>query len=293
MPRGPRRNFRAVPVSRSAPTSVTSTGNWPTAWVASSEVERAGRAGDPADLGGRVDQPAERGHPGQPDQLRPLVDQLGQRGQVDRAVRVVGHHHQLGPGPPGHLQVREHAAAVLGPAGEDAVAGPERDRVEGRVPGVGGVVEQRDLLAPGAEQPGHPGVRGLDPVGDPVECLVPADAGLELELLGHRGQRAARHQCGAGVVEVDAVFRARGLGPQPVDVHPRALPGPAAGHAPTVHNGRSRRVALAPAVRSVMKYRGARPEATFLGFRPGGAGRGCDLVGAGSTDRLPPYIVVP
>ena len=40
---------------------------------------------------------------------------------------------------------------------------------------------------------------------------------------------------------------------------------------PTVHNGRSRRVALAPAVRSVMKYRGARPEATFLGFRPGGA----------------------
>ncbi len=40
---------------------------------------------------------------------------------------------------------------------------------------------------------------------------------------------------------------------------------------PTVHNGRSRRVALAPPVRSVMKYRGARPEATFLGFRPGGA----------------------
>ena len=42
----------------------------------------------------------------------------------------------------------------------------------------------------------------------------------------------------------------------------------------TVHNGRSRRVALATAAASVMKYRGARPAATSSASRPGGPGVG-------------------
>jgi hypothetical protein len=77
---------------------------------------------------------------------------------------------------------------------------------------------------------------------------------------------------------VDAVLGARGLGAQPVDVHPEAFPARAAGHAPhpTVHNGRSRRVALAPAVHSVVKYRGARPDASFLGVPAGRDPAGTD-----------------
>jgi hypothetical protein len=85
-----------------------------------------------------------------PDQRCPLAGQPVQRGHVQLAVLIIGHHDDLGAGPPGGLPVGQHVAAVFGAAGQDLVAGAQRNGVERRVPGMRGVVEQGDLLAAAA-----------------------------------------------------------------------------------------------------------------------------------------------
>src|SRR4029453_5899897 len=123
------------------------------------QVEHVRGAGDAPDLGGRVDQSAAGGYPGQPDQLDPVVEQVDQRVGVDLTGAVVGHHDALDAGARRDLEVGEDVAPVLVAGGEDAVTPLERDRVERRVPGVGGVVEQRDLRRLATDQPGQAGVR--------------------------------------------------------------------------------------------------------------------------------------
>jgi hypothetical protein len=60
------------------------------------KVQGAGVACDTPDRSGGVNQAAAGRHPGQPDQLGPLVDQLGKCAEVDLPIAIVRHDHDLG-----------------------------------------------------------------------------------------------------------------------------------------------------------------------------------------------------
>jgi hypothetical protein len=109
-----------------------------------------------------------------PDQLRPFAGQLGEGGHVQLAVLIIGHHHHLGADVAGGLPVGQHIAAVFGAAGQDLVTRAQRDRVERGVPGVGGVVGQRDLLAAAANQFGDRVISGGDGIPGLGGGLIPA-----------------------------------------------------------------------------------------------------------------------
>lgn len=158
------------------------------------------------------------------DQSGALVDQGGEGGGVELSGRVVGDDHDLGAGAPGDLEVGEHIAAVLGAAGEDAVARLEGQCVERGVPGVGGVVEQRDLVGPSAHQPGEVVVGGVDPLPFLIRGLVAADGRFEFQVGGHGVQGPPGEEGRSGVVEVHAVRGARCVPAQCVDVHAHTLP---------------------------------------------------------------------
>jgi hypothetical protein len=67
-------------------------------------------------------------------------------------------------------------------AGEDPVAGPERKRVEGHVPGAGGVLDDRDLVPARVQQPCERVVALLPVVASLGSRLVAADLGLPAQL---------------------------------------------------------------------------------------------------------------
>ena len=90
------------------------------------QEQRVRPAGDPADLGGGIHQPARRRHPAQPDQFRALVDETGQRGDVDLTAVVITDDDHLGASALRNLEIGKHVAAVLAAAGQDAVARRQR-----------------------------------------------------------------------------------------------------------------------------------------------------------------------
>ncbi len=161
----------------------------------------------------------ERDEPGAALQL------LLERAQRDLAALVVADHDDLRTGALRHLQQRDVVRRVLGAAGEDPVARLEVERVERHVPGPGGVLDDRDLVARAAEQAGDAVVGRLDPVVLAGGRLVAADPRLELEVLDHRLQHDVRHQRGAGVVQVDDSLAARRLGPGLRDVEAHSSAG--------------------------------------------------------------------
>jgi hypothetical protein len=168
--------------------------------------------------------PAGR-HVADADQPRALVDQLRQRGGVELAVLVVGHDHHLDARTLRDLQVGKDVAAVFGPPSQDAIAASQRHRVERRVPGMGGVVEERHLVAPTANEFGDGVVRRGDVGFRRSGRRVAADLCLEQQVAAHGVERRLRHQRGTGVVEVDPVRAPRGQGAQGVDVHMGILVG--------------------------------------------------------------------
>lgn len=126
VPRGPRRNFRPVPVIRSARKAAASTGNCLIDWVASSRNSGPRVTGNPSDLRGRVDESAARRDVTDAKQLGPLVHEIGQRRGVELPAAVVRHHDQLGPAPLRHLEVGQNVAAVLRATGQNCRKGRSR-----------------------------------------------------------------------------------------------------------------------------------------------------------------------
>ena len=158
------------------------------------QIEDAVARGDAADLGGRIDEPASAGHVRDRDQLRARTDRALERGEVDLPGRVAVDHVDLDPHARLHLQEREVVRQVLGPRGDDAVAGPERDRVERHVPGARGVFHERDLVRARADQRGDGVVDIRDAIGRFGRGLVAADGGLARQVAGHRVEDRPRGQ---------------------------------------------------------------------------------------------------
>ena len=161
--------------------------------------------GDAADGGRRIDEPASPGHVRDRDQLRARPDRALERGEVDLAGRVAVDHVDLDPHARLHLQEREVVRQVLRPRGDDAVARPERNRVERHVPGARGVLHDRDLVRARTDQRGDGVVDIRDAIGRFGRRLVAADGSLSRQVARHRVEDRSRRQGRARVVEVENV----------------------------------------------------------------------------------------
>jgi hypothetical protein len=149
-----------------------------------------------------------------------VVQPAGQLVDRDLPVLVVGHDLDGDAEPALGLQHADEPGGVLGPRGEDPVAGPQGQRPERLVPADGGVLDQRDLVRRGSDE------RGDLVVGAGLLCgpgggeLVAAGDGLGPQPLDLSVQHHPRRQAAAGVVEVDDLGAARRVGPGQGDVDP-------------------------------------------------------------------------
>ena len=164
------------------------------------QVENAVARGDAADLGCRIDEAAVGGHVGESDQPGAGADRALERREVDLPGRVILDHVDLDARARLHLQEREVVRQVLGPRGDDAIARPERHRVERHVPGARGVLDERDLVPARADQRGDGVIDIRDAIGRLGRRLVAADGGLARQVARHRIEDRARRQGGPRVV---------------------------------------------------------------------------------------------
>jgi hypothetical protein len=134
------------------PISCTSTASWPDRLAGIEQIEDAVARGDMAHFGRRIDEPALRRHMRDRDQLGARTDRALERGEVELPGRVVVDHVDLDPDARLHLQEREIVRQVFGSRGDDAVARPERNRVERHVPAARGAFHERDLVPLRADQ---------------------------------------------------------------------------------------------------------------------------------------------
>jgi hypothetical protein len=153
---------------------------------------------------------------------RDELDRLAQRPlelvEIDLALAVVTDDDDLGGGLARDLQVGHVVARVLGAGGDDAVAGPKADRVEGGIPGARAVLEQRDLVRAGVHEAGGRRVHRGDLLVRGLLGLVAADAPFELEVGDHGIDDRPRHERRARVVEVDALRATGRVAAEGVDV---------------------------------------------------------------------------
>ena len=126
-----------------------------------------------------------------------------------------------GAGARGDLEEGDDIAGVLGPGGQDPVAGREREPVEGHVPGAGGVLHDRYLGGLAADEPGDGVVGVFDLVVGFGRGLVAADLGLAVQVGDHGVGDLGRRQGGAGIVEVRDVRGPRGVAAGSLDVERR------------------------------------------------------------------------
>jgi hypothetical protein len=183
------------------------------------QVRHAGRPSQRADLRGRVDQPAVRGHVGDRDQRGTPLQLAGEVVERREAVRVALDHLDHRAGAAGDLEQRDDVARVLGADGQHAVAGAQVVRVERHVPAAGGVFHDGDLARRAADQPGDRRVRVVHAGRRRLGRLVSADPLLQAEVADHRVGDGGGREGGARVVEVHHVFAAGRLpaGPGNVD----------------------------------------------------------------------------
>ena len=165
------------------------------------QVGDAGRAGEGADRGDRLD-PARGGrHVGGDQQGRRLGQRPLQRPEVGVPGLVVGDDLD---GDPGALELKQlqRRADVGRPGGEDAVAGAEPQRVDHPMPADRRALDQGDVVGAGADQLAGGGVDGVEPRSRRGRGLVAADLGLELEVVDDGGEGGGARQRRAGRVEV-------------------------------------------------------------------------------------------
>ena len=212
MPRGPRRNLRAVAARKSQRSRPTSTGIWPTAWQAST------RYGTPAASQiSPTSSPAAPGRSWSGTQVTATSRQRGwaasrrtESGSTPAFRQILGAQHLDAPAP-GQGQVHDLVGGVIAAGRHQHVARPGSRRP--RAPGTRRPWRSRPAATlRGARRPdGRLAVDVPHPLRRLVRGLVAADLQLALEIAHHHlGDRPGR-QRGAGVVEVDPAGAPRGV----------------------------------------------------------------------------------
>ena len=124
----------------------------------------------------------------------------------------------LDTGALGHLEKGDVVAGVLVGGGDDAVAGSQAQRVEGHLPGAGGVLQECYFVLRAVEKAGYAGVDGLQFAGNLVGGLVSADLLFKAEMFDDACHHRARLEAGAGVVEEDGLLAACSIGSEVVNI---------------------------------------------------------------------------
>ena len=175
-----------MPESTSQPISSTSTGICPTDWHASSSSGiPAARVIAPTAAAG-LTSPPWVGTWTSETSLTRSSSIASQRSRVELAMLVVGDHLDDRARALRHLAQRDVVARVLRLRGQYPVTRAKREGVEGHVPGAGGVLDERDLAALAADQPGQRVVGVLDAVLALRRRLVAADLGLAAQVVDDR-----------------------------------------------------------------------------------------------------------
>ena len=120
---------------------------------------------------------------------------------------VAGHDVNNGAGAARDLLEGDVVADVLRLGGEDAIAWCEGDGVERHVPRHSGVFDQRDLRWVSVQQAGDRGVDCFSTVIGRGSGFVAANVGFKPQMLKLRVQHWCRHQCSAGIVEMQDLVR--------------------------------------------------------------------------------------
>ncbi len=144
------------------------------------------------------------------DQRGRAAQRVGERVQVEGAVGGARQHLDLDAARVAQLEQVQRRADIAGGGGEDPIAGPQRQRVQGSMPGDRRALGEGDVVRADAEQlPGERvDLRGL--LGGGLRGLVPADPGLETQVLDHRAEHGLAGQGGPGRVQVPGVPGAGG-----------------------------------------------------------------------------------
>jgi hypothetical protein len=163
----------------------------------------------------RLHRPAIGGDDRQRDQPHAPVRQHGlQRVHRNLPGGVIGNDAHLDAALPLQLQIGDVVAGVFGGGGQDHVAGPQRQRIEGHVPRTRGVFHHGNFFRPRVEQPGDGGIDVFQAVAGRGSGFVTPQHRLALQVPDDGVEHHARHQAGAGVVEVDQLIGARRVGAQ-------------------------------------------------------------------------------
>ena len=203
--------------------AVTSTGSCPTLWQASTNVTAPACAAEVGGLGHRVDQAPVGADVGQAGERHVATFQRGGQGlEVEGPVGRAGHRLDGGPGHARHLE-QAHVVAVVGDAVDQdpttaGEAAAEEQAPQGLGPPLGVRTGDRHLGGVGAQQRGHRGAHGGQPVPDRRLGLVAAHVGLEPEVGDDGVHRGRRRQRGAGVVQMGDRGTARRGRPLSCDV---------------------------------------------------------------------------
>ena len=222
MPRGPRRNFRPLPVRTPHPSSSTSSGQLADRLAGVEHEQHPGLPAQPADLDGRVHQPAlgRDVHEATPWRCRPRSSARSRASRSIWPCVVVLDQHELAAGAALELEQGDGVGAVLGPADQHAVLRLERAASTPPCPTPGWRSRCRAISSGcGADELGQRGVGALDQRrGRLGGGLVAARVRLELEVADHGVEHRLGEQRGPGVVEVEHRLAAGREGPGSVHV---------------------------------------------------------------------------
>ena len=122
------------------------------------------------------------------------TDRALKRAEVELPGEVVVDHVDSDAALRLHLQKREIVRQVFGPRGDDAVARPERNRVERHVPAARGAFDERDLVVLRADQRRDGVVDIRDATLRFGRSLVAADGGLVRQMVHHCVEDRPRRQ---------------------------------------------------------------------------------------------------
>ena len=103
------------------------------------------------------------------------------------------------------LQQRQVVGRIFRGVRDDAVAGLERQAVEGHVPGARRILDEGDLLRLCVQKPGELVIEDAQFVAEQPLRLIAADAVLELQGIGDGLEHRQRHQRGSGIVEMQDI----------------------------------------------------------------------------------------
>ena len=141
-----------------------------------------------------------------------LLHQVTQRIRVDPALWQIGGVQHLYAEPLLQGQILNLIRRVVAARGNDGISGLEVDRAQGLGEACRGVRDHSDVSRSRVQQGGDIFIALLDLRHAGIGGLVASEVCLEFEMGDGRTEHRRRHECSAGIIEVDANVAPGGIG---------------------------------------------------------------------------------